>query len=239
MDDYLLDLVIERDNQFKRVAYCSGRSPHVARNLVQADLHNIAQWCRHNKLTINVKKTKSMIFGTKHLLKKYDKPKIFLNESVLENVNVMILPHLDYGDIVYQSATMDKLNELQRLQNRALRILTRYDTYHKSTTEIEQDLRVLPLSKRRYLHLLNSTCRQAYQPKYVDNRNLLTRAHNKKLPICPRPQTEQLKKSVMYNTATRWNNLTLEEQQATSYSAFKTKTKRREIENCWPLINSR
>ena len=30
----------------------------------------------------------------------------------------------------------------------------------------------LPLSRRRYLNLLNSAFRRAYQPKYVDNRNL-------------------------------------------------------------------
>ena len=165
--------------------------------------------------------------------------KFITKVAALRIYNVMILPYLDYGDIVYQSAIMDKLNKLQKLQNRALRTITRYDTYYKSTTEIEQDLRALPLSRRRYLHLLNGTFRQAYQTKYVDNRNLLTRGRNKKLLICPGPKTEQLKKSVIYNTASRWNNCTLEQQQATSYSALKTKRKRRGIENCWPLINSR
>ena len=53
------------------VVYCSNKDPQRARNSVQGDLHDIAQWGCNNKITINVKKTKSVTFGTKHMLKKY------------------------------------------------------------------------------------------------------------------------------------------------------------------------
>ena len=43
-------------------------------------------------------------------------------------------------------------------------------------------------------------------------------------------RTEQMKKSVMYNTAKHWNNLTLGEQQANNYVSFKYKAKKRAIE---------
>ena len=262
------------------VLYCSSRDPYTARNLVQVDLDNIVQWCTNNKLTINTKKTKSMIFGTKYMLKKLDKPKVKLDGSILGNVyhykylgvildstlnftkhinniiktvshklillsktrqfitqaasvriyNSMILPYMDYGDVVYQAATSDLLCKLQRLQNRALRIITKYDDNYQSTTAIHQSLRILPLSRRRYVHTNNFAYKRSIQPKYVDNRNLLTRAHGKKLLLCPRPRTERFKNSVVYTTAKCWNELSLDEQRASSYNSFKLKTKKRELE---------
>ena len=110
---------------------------------------------------------------------------------------------MDYGDVVYQAATSDLLCKLQRLQNRALRIITKYDDNYQSTTAIHQSLRILPLSRRRYVHTNNFAYKRSIQPKYVDNRNLLTRAHGKKLLLCPRPRTERFKNSGM---RCRWMN---------------------------------
>ena len=39
---------------------------------LQSNLCNIAKWFDNNKLTLNIKKTKLMIFGTQHTLDKYD-----------------------------------------------------------------------------------------------------------------------------------------------------------------------
>ena len=38
---------------------------------LQRDLDNVADWCRRNKLSINIKKTKSMIVGTRSMVKKH------------------------------------------------------------------------------------------------------------------------------------------------------------------------
>ena len=42
-----------------------------ARLLLQHDLDNVANWCKGNKLSINIKKTKSMIVGTRSMVKKH------------------------------------------------------------------------------------------------------------------------------------------------------------------------
>ena len=76
---------------------------------------------------------------------------------------------------------------------------------------------------------LNFT-KRSIQPKYVDNRNLLTRAHDKILVLCPRPRTERFKNSFVYTTAKCWNELSLDEQRASSCNSFKLKTKKREFE---------
>ena len=51
-----------------------------------------------------------------------------------------------------------------------------------------------------------------------------------KLLLCPRPRTERFKNSVVYTTAKYWNELSLDEQRASSYNSFKIKTKKRELE---------
>ena len=40
-----------------------------ARLLLQHNLDNVANWCKGNKLSINIKKTKSMIVGTRFMVK--------------------------------------------------------------------------------------------------------------------------------------------------------------------------
>ena len=175
----------------------------------------MSQWCIHNKITVNLKKTKSVIFSTWHMLKKYSNPKVKLDGVILENVdhykylginldstlnfkhmnnlmkivshklyllskirkfitkaaalriyNVMVVPYIDYGDIVYAGATAASLNKLQRLQNRALRVILN-DCNFRSTLKMHQDLHILPLSDRRDLHLLNFAFKRSNQPRYV------------------------------------------------------------------------
>ena len=46
------------------VIYFSNKCHIYAKDILQRDLDNLQVWCHKNKLTVNVKKTKSMIFGT-------------------------------------------------------------------------------------------------------------------------------------------------------------------------------
>ena len=43
---------------------------HVAHRDMQHDLDNIANWCKGNRLTINISKTRCMLLGSKHKIKK-------------------------------------------------------------------------------------------------------------------------------------------------------------------------
>ena len=39
---------------------------------LQSDLNNVANWCKGNKLSINIKKTKAMVIGTRSMVKKHN-----------------------------------------------------------------------------------------------------------------------------------------------------------------------
>ena len=102
----------------------------------------------------------------------------------------MILPYFDYADIFYEATTVQNLSKLQRLQNRALRIVTQSKATDISTKDLHLSMNVTPLRVRREHHLMNFMYKRAEIQKYVDNRNLLTRAHDKKILKVLRPNLE-------------------------------------------------
>ena len=54
---------------------------------VQRELTNVLSWCNQNRLTINTKKTKVMIFGTNNMLKRAHPPPILLGNDELHYVS--------------------------------------------------------------------------------------------------------------------------------------------------------
>ena len=54
---------------------------------LQSDLDNIANWCKGNTLTINIKKNKGMIFGSQNRLKSIALPNLTIDGKQLDNVN--------------------------------------------------------------------------------------------------------------------------------------------------------
>ena len=70
------------------VLYISHNDVQIAARLVQQDLNLLNKWCKQNKVTINCKKTKYCVFGTRSTIKKSRNIDtiISLNENVLDRV---------------------------------------------------------------------------------------------------------------------------------------------------------
>ena len=66
--------------------YCSNKTYIDLILSPRIDLDNIAQWLRSNKLTLNVKKTKFVIFGSKNNLRHIVNTDLRLNGEVIERV---------------------------------------------------------------------------------------------------------------------------------------------------------
>ena len=45
------------------VLYCFSANPNDLEEKLNADIHTVCDWLRDNKLTLNIKKTKTMIIG--------------------------------------------------------------------------------------------------------------------------------------------------------------------------------
>ena len=89
---YINDLVdiIENCDTFlyadDTVLVTSASNIHDAHRSLQHDLDNITNWCKGNRLSLNIKKTKSMIFGTRHRVKRVFAPRLHMNNVPLDYV---------------------------------------------------------------------------------------------------------------------------------------------------------
>ena len=68
-----------------------------------------------------------------------------INESSLNTIyKTVILPHFDYGDVVWQSASKNSLFSLQKLQNRAGRIIMKVNPFsHVSNQHVHEKFKLM------------------------------------------------------------------------------------------------
>ena len=145
--------------------------------------------------------------------------------------NSLILPHFDYCSIVWDNLGKGLGQKLQRLQNRAARIITESD-YNVRSSDILTLLNWSNLETRRtqqFKTFMYKTV-NGMVPNYLSNKfspistvhehNL--RGSNHKLFV-PRPLTESLKKSFSYRGATLWNDIPVAHSRAQSVAEFNSK----------------
>lgn len=139
-----------------------------------------------------------------------------------------ILPHFDYGELIWQSASKSSLLLLQKLQNRAGRMIMKINPFeHVSTKHVHDSLSWEFLEKRQDKHL----CIMMYKilhnltPVYMsgsvsvkDSPYDLRSSHNLNLP---RPNTNSCKRTFFYRGISKYNTLPQNIRDATSLSVFK------------------
>ena len=82
------------------------------------------------------------------------------------------------------------------------------------------------LHVRRKQHLTNFMYEPAQMPKFVHNRNLLTRNGDNKLFKVLQPSKEKTKKAILFKGSSLWNSLSYQHQRVNKYKSFKFITKR-------------
>ena len=141
----------------------------------------------------------------------------------------LIQPLFDYCDVVWEQINKDLTERLQKLQNRAARIITRSD-YEVRSADILEQLKWDNLSVRRYKHkamcmykIMNDKAPNHLKRLFKFNKaNDLYDFRDKKLKLSlPKPRTESLKKSLSYSGATLWNDLPYKVRSADSLASFK------------------
>ena len=158
----------------------------------------------------------------------------------------LVLPHLDYCSAVWGCIGNGLSQKLEKLQNRAARIITG-SSWDARSAPILHALKWNSLADRRAKQLksfmfktnlvpeyvcdkfasVNTIHRHNLVPEYVCDKfasvntihrhNLRGAQHNL---FIPRPNTEALKKSFRYRGAVTWNSLSAEAKQATTLNSF-------------------
>ena len=136
----------------------------------------------------------------------------------------MIIPYLDYGDVIYGTASQDGLDKLQRLQNRCLKICKRVNVRF-NTNDLHAVTETPLLKDRRRAHLNNFMYDRLSRHELRDDREIRTRAHDAPLFKAKVPKLEAYKRSVNYSGAVQWNGLSAEMHNMGNKTIFKAKQK--------------
>ena len=140
----------------------------------------------------------------------------------------LVLPHLDYCSAVWGCIGNGLSQKLEKLQNRAARIVTG-SGWDVRSAQILCALNWKSLADRRAKQLKSLMFKTVNNlvPEYLSDKfasvntihrhNLRGAQHNL---FIPRPNTEALKKSFRYRGAVTWNSLSAEAKQATTLNSF-------------------
>ncbi len=103
---------------------------------LQFDLQMVAYWMHENRLNLNTGKTKFMILGSidAHIEKIVDKTTtklgllyktrwLFDRETALMLYKSLIIPHFEFGSVIYEISLKYQLQHLQVIQNAAARLI--------------------------------------------------------------------------------------------------------------------
>lgn len=133
-----------------------------------------------------------------------------------------ILPVLEYANVIHSLFSTAIRNKLQRLQNRALRIIYGYQIKLPISELHEQaNLANLEIRANRQLTCLmykRAHCSSIYP---LMNNESVTRANLKIRFDLPRPTIERYKQFPLYHGAKLWDNLDYSIQRAENYELFK------------------
>jgi hypothetical protein len=154
----------------------------------------------------------------------------FVPKSILITIyNSLIVPHLDYCSSVWGSVGKGLSNKIQKLQNRAARIIT-HSSYDIRSKYILNDLGWTNMAERRQdqLATLMFKTMYGYAPVYMSSMFTKTAdVHTHGLRrtqnglFIPSPNSEAMKRSISYRGALRWNNLTNDQRNASTIAQFK------------------
>ena len=128
--------------------------------------------------------------------------------------NTIIVPHFDYGDVIFRGCTKKDSNRLQLVQNFAVKSITG-NRKHDSAKNSFKQLNFLNLEQRRKVHesvfihkaLTDNSTPNLHKEysNYVPKAN--TRRHTSGKLIIPTHCTTKFKKSPLYRTITTWNSI--------------------------------
>ncbi len=247
--------------------------------MLQEDMNLIYNWLCVNKLSLNVAKSKSMVFslrthdsnslnitvcgqvleevtqykylgifldkklnfdfhiesicsGAKKKLALLGRTRKFVTkESSLLLYKTLLLPVLDYGDVLYGTASIASLAKVQRIQNSACRIVLFADK-RTHIVDLHRELNLLELHMRRKFHLdtLVFKCMHNLAPRYLCNlleslnqiTDVQTRALTQGNLKVPRTRTKTAEKSFSVRGPASWNSLSLILKECESLYSFKT-----------------
>lgn len=155
--------------------------------------------------------------------------KYLLSESYLNLIyQSVILPHFDYADIIWQSSPQTYLDQLQKLQNRAGRIILKINpSSHTSIFKIHDLLKWETLKTRRnkHMYIMLYNIFHNLTPEYMKN-NLSKKETKYALRnvdnlILPKPNSNYCKRTFFYRGSKMYNELPINLRRPNTVTLFR------------------
>ena len=137
-----------------------------------------------------------------------------------------MVPCMEYGDFLFDSAPPNKVRKLQVQQNNSLRICTRTKVGDVSVNYLHRKCKVERLEPRRKRHLLCLIYRHASIPGNLLPSLNRTRGDGKKRIKVERPKREKYRRNPLYRGVMMWEELDVDTQMLESIHLFQNKLKK-------------
>jgi retron-type reverse transcriptase len=181
-------------------------------------------WKHHlQKLCNKVKQRIGIIRRIRHLIDE---------DLCLILYNALILPLFDYCDVVYGNCCVTEIVKLQRLQNRAAKIILQvpFDT---CTHYVLSQLKWFYLTERLFYHrcVFMFKCFNEVSPAYlartfsVNTHNHNTRSSRRRDLQIPKFKTSSGQRSLAYQGVKDWNSLSIATRSSSTLQTFKSRLK--------------
>ena len=186
-------------------------------------------------LGVNLDQTLSFKYHLENLINNisfklymFSKVRRFINEKCAITVyKSMLMPFFDYCDIIYMYSGQKELNKLNRHHIRGMKICVG-GGYRLDENELHIKCNLAELAIRRQVHLRNfmfKIKRNENNLNSNDNVHVKTRLHDGPVFNVTHPNSEPIKRSVMYAGALDWNNLESDIRNIKDFSSFKRQQK--------------
>lgn len=155
--------------------------------------------------------------------------KPFLPQSTLISIyNSLVQPHFDYCSLVWGNCGKTLSNKLQKLQNRAARVITS-SSYDADVNSLFHKLSWKDLNSQRQIQkaLMVFKSLNGLVPEYLTSKFVMRNVSNYALRdsanklVVPFPRTNYMKNSFSYSGATLWNSLHRNIRESSSIDQFK------------------
>ena len=140
--------------------------------------------------------------------------KVVPKTTLIKVYNAIILPHFDYCSLVWDNCSDYLIDKLQKLQNRAARVITG-SSYETRSRDVLKELHWQPLKERfehKKLFFMHKIRNNEFPNSILNMFNLKTNSRynlrrNNRDFILDKPNTNFMKKSFSYAAPSAWNNL--------------------------------
>ena len=133
-------------------------------------LDTLLNFKEHTKILLKSINFKTYLFRRERLS--------LTDDSALKVVKSMILPVIDYGDIIYGTTNKTLLDQVQSAFNRGLKTAYYLDDDKRDIDKLLGKAKVNTLLDRREMHMNTAAFKISQIEANVDTRNIRTRAHD-------------------------------------------------------------